>query len=333
MSRFVDAGSKAVETVRSALCEGNALGSCLDAEPRERETLVNAAAALQHAATKIGMFFKDPEAEVDGAIASLDALVVSSIALPAFCAAHYRVAGSALTQAVEGCLSSIGEALITLIQAACAPQNNDAPTDYLIKLIGVVWEKCHLVEKLPKDNRAAIGRAVAKMAVAMKDVDREMDEVDTEDTVEEEEEEEDDEGGSDDDDLDFEVKFGKADMLVFVAAKPVFAAMVGVMRGMVRDIAEGAEPATKEELELLETACGSAKTLMVSAEGLGASLYPPQDLGELRQYRDDILNAVTSATDALSSRRKLDGRSKGEVLDTTVAELVAALETLGGAIG
>lgn len=33
-----------------------------------------------------------------------------------------------------------------------------------------------------------------------------------------------------------------------------------------------------------------------------------QDLGELRQYRDDILNAVTSATDALSSRRKLDGR-------------------------
>jgi len=119
-------------------------------------------------------------------------------------------------QAVRAGMAEIGEAVAALVTGACggAHEDNDgAAASALPALVGVVWERCEAVAKLPKDNRAAVGRALAKVAVQMKDVAREMDEIDTSAAAAakgntgngESCSDEDDE---DDDDLDFDVEFG-----------------------------------------------------------------------------------------------------------------------------
>jgi hypothetical protein len=113
---------------------------------------------------------------------------------------------------VRAGMAEIGEAVAALVTGACGTHHDDdgaAPA--LPALVGVVWERCEAVAKLPKDNRAAVGRALAKVAVQVKDVVREMDEIDTSAAAVEGNtangascSDDDDE----DDDLDFDVEFG-----------------------------------------------------------------------------------------------------------------------------
>ncbi|KAK4358086.1 hypothetical protein RND71_023696 [Anisodus tanguticus] len=45
------------------------------------------------------------------------------------------------------------------------------------KLVGIVWEACSALKKTPATNITAIGRAMTQLAVSMKDVLREMNEL------------------------------------------------------------------------------------------------------------------------------------------------------------
>ncbi|KAJ8547911.1 hypothetical protein K7X08_021147 [Anisodus acutangulus] len=47
----------------------------------------------------------------------------------------------------------------------------------LKELVGIVWEACSALKKTPATNVTAIGRAMTQLAVSMKDVLREMNEL------------------------------------------------------------------------------------------------------------------------------------------------------------
>jgi hypothetical protein len=173
-------------------------------------------------------------------------------------------------QAVRAGMAAIGEAAAALVAGACAADAERKSIE-LPALVGVVWEKCQAVERLPRDNRAAVGRALAKAAVQIKDVVREMDEIDT-DAAAGKAGDGDGDGDSDedddDDDLDFDVEFGAytnqghapcavyrymhhinaadgaccaeaEELKVLVSAKPVFATAMALLRSSVRVLAEG----------------------------------------------------------------------------------------------
>mmetsp|Transcript_6190 Transcript_6190/g.12594 ORF Transcript_6190/g.12594 Transcript_6190/m.12594 type:complete len:349 (-) Transcript_6190:102-1148(-) len=333
VSPYLDLGKNTRDSIRGIFAKQL---SPTGADVGGKENIAVAAQAVAKEATKIGILWKEISTIDElSARSSLEAMVVACIGLHSYCENYYRLMGPTLSEAVHSALVRVGDASATLVEAVTASNCKQRDED-LPQLVGVVWEKCKAMERLPKDNRAAVGRALARTATVMKDIVREINEIDT-DVLDEEGEDNKDTTEKDEEDfadLDFDADFEKEELRVVAAAKPLFPAVVGVVRSMVRELAEGLEPANEEELAAIEEALESAKRMMVAAEGLGASLYPPQDTEELQKYRDEVTREVLSAKAALGGRQtpsdgdsKLSSDGPLEASATDVQLLCAALGT------
>mmetsp|Transcript_25968 Transcript_25968/g.43532 ORF Transcript_25968/g.43532 Transcript_25968/m.43532 type:complete len:347 (+) Transcript_25968:203-1243(+) len=309
----------------------------------ERASIAQASQAIEKQATKIAILWKDISCvDEESAQATLQEMLVGCIALHASGGNTYRIMGPTLSEAVLAALVAVGEACASLVEAVTSP-NPKQREENLPQFAGVVWERCKAMEKLPKDNRAAVGRALAKTATLVKDIVREINEIDTDkdpaEGKEEDDDDEDDNGDCDSDgnpiaDLDFDADFDADELRVVAAAKPLFPAVVDVTRSMVRELAEGSEPADEEELALIEKALTSAKRMMVACESLGASLYPPQDPEELQKHTAEVEEELQAAKVALASRRgaAVADASKSNALDAAAADLQALCAALGTAL-
>ncbi|XP_021748868.1 uncharacterized protein LOC110714596 [Chenopodium quinoa] len=204
------------------------------------------------------------------------------------------------------------------------------------QLAGTVWEACSALKKTPATNIVAIGRAMTQVAVSMKDVLREMNELEpcSSDPTSE----------ADSQTSDADDEFGKdlspEEMKVAQLAIGVVSEAVIVIKELIRCITGLLKKESlKDEndgVESLEKLLKLCRSIGVQMDELGACLYPPQELSaiaksckELSDLIDEVgkeLDYLNGSTEAFSERcnalKTALGNLEAEISDSLATNAV-----------
>jgi hypothetical protein len=160
----------------------------------DKARIASAAAVVEHESTKIGLLFAnqskeesaDEEIKPDVANSALDAFHVSLIAFTAYVNAALTRASKSEGECYAKQVKTIGESVLkasaSLIDAVGAKK------DTVRSLTASVWEQCKSVEKLPRDGKDAVGKALMTHCRFIKDAKREIEEMLSEGEVENDDE-------------------------------------------------------------------------------------------------------------------------------------------------
>ncbi|KAK3258079.1 hypothetical protein CYMTET_32863 [Cymbomonas tetramitiformis] len=248
-------GETTAVSVKSVLCtkwENVQSGQDRRAEG-SNEKMSEAADLVYRKSCELAILWADASTvDQESAESSLQSFEVTCIALREYCKAHYPCAGPSLLKAVEKGLGDVGDACFEFLKfiTSSNQQKQQVHAERGAQLVGVLKEKCKLLSRLPTDNRAAIGRALVKAAATLKDVVREVDELELggKDGDEADYELEDEA----DDVVDFDTDFGPEDVKIVDAAKPLMAGSLALAKSIVKAVATGSEPAEEKDLLVLE---------------------------------------------------------------------------------
>ena len=168
------------------------------------------------------------------------------------------------------------------------------------QLAGIVWDACSALKKTPRTNIIAIGRGITHVAVSMKDVLRELKELEpcssdptneisspaaesTTSDVDVDADEYDDLG------KDLSPKEMKvAQLAITIVSEAVIAVkeLIRSITGLVKK-----ENLTEEQgVESLEKLLKLCRSIGVQVDELGACLYPPQELSAIAKSCQEISN-------------------------------------------
>ncbi|KAL9241973.1 hypothetical protein vseg_016023 [Gypsophila vaccaria] len=173
--------------------------------------------------------------------------------------------------------------------------------------VGTVWEACSALKKTPTTNIVSIGRAMTQVAVSMKDVLREMKELQPRSSDKEGEpecqsqEESTSAGDDDDDDDDFGKDLTPGEMRIANLAIQIVSEVVIVIKELIRSITSLLKTESFKEndsVESLEKLLKLTRDVGAQVDELGACLYPPQES-----------TAIATACEKISNLA--DGMSKG----------------------
>ncbi|KAL8137547.1 hypothetical protein V2J09_003548 [Rumex salicifolius] len=206
------------------------------------------------------------------------------------------------------------------------------------QLVGTVWEACSALKKTPSSNITAIGRAMTQVAVSMKDVLREMQELKPSSTDEPDEsssstanqtKDDSNNGGIDVDDLGNDLS--PEEMKIAQTATRVISDALTTVKELIRSITgllkrENMNE-TNDGVESLERLLKLCQDIGVQIDELGASLYPPQELASISSISDvvtakvdemlkelDVINGTTVAfSEACSNLKDALAQLKSEV--------------------
>jgi len=160
----------------------------------DKARIASAAAVVEHESTKIGLLFAnrskeesaDEEIKPDVANSALDAFHVSLIAFTAYVNAALTRASKSEGECYAKQVKTIGESVLkasaSLIDAVGSKK------DTVRSLTASVWEQCKSVEKLPRDGKDAVGKALMTHCRFIKDAKREIEEMLSEEEVENDDE-------------------------------------------------------------------------------------------------------------------------------------------------
>ena len=159
----------------------------------DKARIASAAAVVEHESTKIGLLFANQskesaneEIKPDVANSALDAFHVSLIAFTAYVNAALTRASKSEGECYAKQVKTIGESVLkasaSLIDAVGAKK------DTVRSLTASVWEQCKSVEKLPRDGKDAVGKALMTHCRFIKDAKREIEEMLSEGEVENDDE-------------------------------------------------------------------------------------------------------------------------------------------------
>jgi hypothetical protein len=166
----------------------------------DKARIASAAAVVEHESTKIGLLFANQskesaneEIKPDVANSALDAFHVSLIAFTAYVNAALTRASKSEGECYAKQVKTIGESVLkasaSLIDAVGAKK------DTVRSLTASVWEQCKSVEKLPRDGKDAVGKALMTHCRFIKDAKREIEEMLSEGEGENDEDEDDERKG------------------------------------------------------------------------------------------------------------------------------------------
>ncbi|XP_010924164.1 uncharacterized protein [Elaeis guineensis] len=164
------------------------------------------------------------------------------------------------------------------------------------KLSGLVWEACDALKKTPTTNCTAIGRAMTQVAVSVKDVFRELGELKpaasaddsaggTSGEAADKTHDSDEEGDSIESDLGDDLtpeEMGIAQLAISVVSdtlaviKEVIRFITGLLKSSSR------ERSTEDYVDSLERLLSYCQEMGTQVNELGASVYPPQEISEMK---------------------------------------------------
>ncbi|XP_039125957.1 cyclin-D1-binding protein 1 homolog [Dioscorea cayenensis subsp. rotundata] len=177
------------------------------------------------------------------------------------------------------------------------------------QLSGSVWEACDALKKTPTSNCTAIGRAITQLAVSMKDVLREMKELkptqhDSSDGPPTDVTDEDGSFSEGDlgDDLsteEMEIAQLATDVVTnaLTAVKEIIRFITGLLRKSNRESAE------KEYVDSLERILGHCQEMGSELNDLGACVYPPQEISQMKLITkkiDELVGNIHEAVETLN---------------------------------
>lgn len=223
-------------------------------------------------------------------------------------------AGPTLHKSIFGSAKDVVDSSFSLFKHAVSAYESRSPdrNTTIPQVTGTVWEACAALKKVPASNCIAIGRAMTRIGVCLKDVLREMNELPIGDsgvsTAEKssngvvdttscsDRDERSDLDLDDDDDDEFteeEVAVAKlvinvvSDSLVVV--KEAIRFITGLLRSSGNKDKDGANEDRVEPMEKLLSHC---KEIADQVNDLGASVYPPQDTSEMELAIKRLYNGI-----------------------------------------
>lgn len=165
------------------------------------------------------------------------------------------------------------------------------------QFVGSVWEACSALKKTPTSNSMAIGRAMTRVAVSVKDVLREMNELEsmpaamnadqeigsvTDRTIMVPESCEDDDSSRDDIGNDLSAD----EMMIARLAINIISATLTAIKELIRFISSllklPSDPTSYDVVEHLEELLEICDSIGCNVDELGACVYPPQEVSLMK---------------------------------------------------
>ncbi|XAR72295.1 hypothetical protein NMG60_11018885 [Bertholletia excelsa] len=154
------------------------------------------------------------------------------------------------------------------------------------KLVGKVWDACSTLEKAPATNVTAVGRAMAQVAVSMKDVLREMKELKPASTDPTDEASEEDLGND----------LSPEEMKIAELAIHIVSDTLVVLKELIRSITglikQEDQNKSDDFVNLLERLLKLSQEIGAQVDELGACLYPPQEFPAMKAVLEKIFNII-----------------------------------------
>ncbi|KAL3830838.1 hypothetical protein ACJIZ3_019640 [Penstemon smallii] len=223
-------------------------------------------------------------------------------------------AGPTLSSYIDASVKQVVDCSFKLLQEAVSSYGspNKAQGLTIPQLVGTVWNACSSLKKSPATNVTAIGRAMTKVAVSMKDVLREIKEfkpASDEVSVQSEDKSND----CDDDDSfdgDLSSDLSPQEMKIVNLTITIVSETLVVIKELVRSITGLLQKESSDSCSIsvdsLEKLLKLSQGIGVQVDELGACLYPPQELSAIKV----ALEKITSFSNEMEIElRKLDGFS------------------------
>ncbi|CAD6271280.1 unnamed protein product [Miscanthus lutarioriparius] len=221
-------------------------------------------------------------------------------------------AGPTLHKSICGSAKNVVDSSFSLFKHAVSAYESRSPdrNTTIPQVTGTVWEACAALKKVPTSNCIAIGRAMTKIGVYLKDVLREMNElpigdsghstdekssnavVDTASCSDREEISDldlDDDG--DDDFTEEEVAVAKLVITVTSDSLVVVKEAIRFITGLLKS-SGNKDVANEDKVEPMEKLLSHCKEIADQVNDLGASVYPPQDSSEMKLAIKRLYNGI-----------------------------------------
>ncbi|XP_074557769.1 uncharacterized protein LOC141813694 [Curcuma longa] len=245
-------------------------------------------------------------------------------------------AGPTLHTNINASAKQVVESSLTLLREAVSSyeSRNHKKRLSIPQLAGVVWEACAALKKSPTTNCTAVGRAITQVAVSVKDVLREMGELKEfkstaasdgsggEDSNRTAESTSTDEEGDDlveadiGDDLSAE-EMAVAKLIIAVVSDTLTAIkeLIRYISGLLKSFSLKVN--TKEFTDSLEILLSCCQEMASEVNELGASVYPPQEVYQMKSSTDkmhdlvnkmriEVTNLEGSSNDAFATFNQLE---------------------------
>ncbi|KAG7589736.1 hypothetical protein ISN44_As07g019770 [Arabidopsis suecica] len=211
-------------------------------------------------------------------------------------------AGTTLSSSIHASAKQIVDSSFRLLQGSVSLYEGSyekGRKPSIPQLAGAVWEACSNLKKVPETNIKAIGRAMAQVAVSMKDVLREMKEL----KPASENLESETQISDDDDDLGDDLsreEFEVAKMVVDIVSETlvVIKELIRAVTGMIKLQNPKDNSEFVDSLEKLLKLC---QGMGVQIDELGACVYPPQEFGLMKQTVEKIWETISEIETGVKS--------------------------------
>lgn len=205
-------------------------------------------------------------------------------------------AGCTLSSFIHDSVNQVVDSSFILMKECVSSYGSSHRTGNLAipALVGRVWDACTALKKTPSTNVTAIGRAMTKVTVTMKDVLREMKELkpassDLMDEVPGKSSESVENGTNDSDDScsgDLGNDLSEEEMKVAQLTADFVSEIIGVINNLVRVIVGLLKCESNDDLSnsinTLENVLKFCQGIGAEVDELGACLYPPQELHTIK---------------------------------------------------
>ncbi|XP_020592036.1 uncharacterized protein LOC110032675 [Phalaenopsis equestris] len=284
-------------------------------------------------ATIVGMLWSREDPEIKQLKESMEAYFNVLQGFVLLCHGSTVGAGAILHATIRASARQVIDSSLTLLKQAVAfTSNKSTKSSSISQLSGSVWEASANLKKTPTSNSTAIGRTITHIAVSVKDILREMNELKpaatnvSTDTSPGDDEDEEDEFGSD---------LSPEEMFVTQLTAKAVSDALAVLKEVIRFVSVLHKRSNEENMGLvndLERLLSCCEEIGNQANELGASVYPPQEISVLKStakkmyvVMDEIQKVVeavggsderflASIEGLRSSLRKMESGSCGDVI-------------------
>ncbi|CAG7904340.1 unnamed protein product, partial [Brassica rapa] len=241
------------------------------------DDVLNMSDHLSRQATIVGMLWTGEPPEAEALKETMESYYNTLQGFLLLCHGSMVGAGPTLSSSIQASVKQIVDSSFKLLHGS-------------VSLYGAVWEACSNLKKIPTTNIKAIGRAMTQVAVSVKDVLREMQELKPASACSSPEHDVSVNSDEDDDDLGDDLSPEELEVAALVA--DVVSDTLIVVKELIRAIASMIKmenPEDKGEFvdsfeKLLKLCQGTGEQI----DELGACVYPPQELSLIKQILERI---------------------------------------------
>ncbi|KAL7132391.1 hypothetical protein ABFS83_12G071000 [Erythranthe nasuta] len=252
-------------------------------------------------------------------------------------------AGPTLSSCIHKAVKQVVDSSFMLLHEAVSsygsPSNKTQKLS-IPQLAGAVWEACSALKKTPSTNVIAIGKAISQVAVSMKDVLREMNELKPASNEEEEKEpsenfstKPEDKPCDEDDDLcdgDLGSDLSPEEMKIVELTTDIVSRTLVFHKELIRCITLLLQRENSDDISVdsLEKILKVSQRIGVQVDELGACLYPPQEISAIKVAIEKISSLSSEVETEL---RNLKGCT--EDFGEACSGLRSSLRKLGSELG